>query len=414
MDWNDTPDQRAFREQVRRFVGDRFPEGYRPETEGELSLEPEDVDGYEWVVDARSDDPGRREAAIAWAADLAEKGWIAPSWPEEHGGAGLGVMEEFILHEEMMRARVPTVNGIGVFLAGPTLLAHGTEEQRRAHLRPIARGEETWAQAFSEPDFGSDLAGLRTRAEREGDSYVVSGQKVWISQAQYADWLMLLVRTDPEASKPHRGITYLIVDAATPGVTVRPIEDIRGAAPFAEVFLDEVRVPVENRIGEENRGFYVAMSTLGYERSGIGSVIRYEQRLRRLIEHVRVEGGGGFLRPDWRASIRHEIAQRMIEIRVLYNLALHSVSEQEAGGAPDVEASINQLFSAELHQRLARTGAKAFGPHAQLWQRSDDAPLGALFTHDLLGSVATTFLGGSAEIQRNVIATRGLGLPRSQ
>lgn len=411
MDWKDTAEQRAFREEVRAFIEERFPQKYRPDMEGELSMEPEDVDGYEWVADARSGDPARREAAMTWAARLAERGWVAPSWPEEYGGAGLGVMEELILQEEMMRARVPTVNGIGVFLAGPTLLAHGTDEQRQRHLPAIARGEETWAQGFSEPSSGSDLAGLRTRAQRDGGHYVVNGQKVWTSQAQYADWLMLLVRTDPEASKPHRGLTYLLVDVRTPGVTIRPIEDIRGASPFAEVFLDSVRVPVEDRVGDENQGWYVAMSTLGYERSGIGSVIRYELRLHRLIELVKSEQGREFLRPDWRHAIRHELAQRMIEIRVLYNLALHSVSQQEAGEAPDYEASISQLFSAELHQRLARTGAKAFGPYGNLWQRSG-APLGALFTHDLVGSVAATFLGGTAEIQRNVIATRGLGLPR--
>lgn len=413
MDWKDTPDQKAFRKEVRAFIRERFPERYRPEMEGELSLEPEDVDGYEWVADARSDDPERREAALAWAADLAEKGWVAPHWPTEYGGAGLDVMKTFILQEEMMRAQVPTVNGIGVFLAGPTLLAHGTEEQRQRHLPPIARGEETWAQGFSEPDAGSDLAGLRTRAECDDGHYVVNGQKIWTSQAQYADWLMVLVRTDPHASTPHRGITYLIVEAKTPGVTVSPITDLRGATPFAEVFFDDVRVPIANRVGEENRGWYVAMSTLGYERSGIGSVVRYEQRLRRLIEFVKSDDGRRYLRPDWRDAIRHEIAQRMIEIRVLYNLALHSVSKQEAGEAPDYEASINQLFSAELHQRLVRTGAKAFGPHSNLWQRSG-APLGALFTHDLVGSVAATFLGGSTEIQRNVIATRGLGLPRAK
>ena len=413
MDWKDTPEKQAFREEVKTFIRERFPKDYRPEVDGELSLEPEDVDGYEWVADARSADPERRRAAMAWAAGLAEKGWVAPGWPKEYGGAGLDVIETFILQEEMMRARVPTVNGIGVFLAGPTLLTHGTEEQRQERMPLIARGEETWAQGFSEPGSGSDLAGLRTQAKRDQDHYVVTGQKVWISQAQFADWLMLLVRTDPEASKPHRGLTYLIVDTKSPGVTIRPIVDIRGAAPFAEVFFDDVRVPVDNRIGEENKGWYVAMSTLGYERSGIGSVIRFEQRLRRLIELVQSEEGQSFLRPDWRDSVRHEIADRMIEIRVLHNLALHSVSKLEAGEAPDYEASISQLFSAELHQRLTNTGAKAFGPYGNLWQRSG-APLGALFTHELLGSVAATFLGGSAEIQRNVIATRGLGLPREK
>lgn len=410
MNWSDTPEQAAFREEVRRFIRERFPASYTPDTEREQSVEPEDVFGYEWAADRKSDDPERREAAMEWAGALAERGWIAPHWPKEYGGAGLGVMEEFILREEMMRAGVPTVNGIGVFLLGPTLLAHGTEEQRREHLPRISAGEVAWAQGFSEPDAGSDLASLRTRAARDGDHYVVNGQKVWTSQAQYADWLFALVRTDPDARK-HRGITFLMMDIDTPGITVRPIEDMRGGEPFAEVFFEDVRVPVVNRVGEENRGWYVGMSTLEFERSGIGSTIRYEHALSRLIEFVRSEEGRQYLRDDWWNAVRHEIAQRYIEIRVLYNLVLHAVSKQASGEPPGYEASVNQIFSAELHQRLARTGAKAFGLYGSLWQR-EGAPLEAVFTHDCVESVAHTFLAGSSEIQRNLIAIRGLGLPR--
>lgn len=347
---------------------------------------------------------------MEWATALAERGWVAPHWPPQYGGAGLGPIEELILQEEMMRARVPTVNGIGVFLFGPTLLEHGTDEQQAEHLPPIARGERTWAQCFSEPGSGSDLASLRTRAVREGDDYVVDGQKVWTSLAQYADWLMVLVRSDPEARK-HRGITLLMVDAASPGVTVRPIEDIRGATPFAEVFFEDVRVPVENRVGEENRGWYAAMTTLTFERAGIGATIKYEQALSELVGFLSSEDAGDFRRSDWSDSLRHEIAQRHTEIRVLANLARYTVSKQAAGEVPEYEASINQLFSAELHQRLARTGAKVFGQYSRLWER-EGAPLGAAFTHLGFDAVAATFLAGTSEIQRNVIATRGLGLPR--
>ncbi len=410
MDWKDTPEQERFRTEVRDFIRARFPEGYEPDTEGEQSLEPEDVWGYNWTVDARSGDPDRRKAATEWAAALAERGWAAPHWPEEYGGAGLSPVEELILQEEMMRARVPTVNGIGVFLLGPTLLEHGTDEQKAEHLPKTARGERTWAQGFSEPGSGSDLASLRTRAVREGDEYVVNGQKVWTSLAQYADWLFVLVRTDPEARK-HRGITLLLIDASSPGVTINPIEDIRGAAPFGEVFLEDVRVPVENRVGEENRGWYAAMTTLTFERAGIGATIKYEQALSELVDFVGSDEGGRYLRRDWGDSLRHEIARRHTEIRVLANLARYTVSKQAAGEVPEYEASINQLFSAELHQRLARTGAKAFGPYAGLWQRRG-APLGGAFTHLCFDSVAATFLAGTSEIQRNVIATRGLGLPR--
>lgn len=415
MDWHDTAEQAAFRTEVRAFIRDRFPADYEPDSGDEHSLEPEDVWGYDWVADRASADPRRRDAAMRWAAALAERGWVTPHWPQEYGGAGLSALEEFILQEEMMRARVPIVNGIGAFLLGPTLLRHGTDEQRAEHLPRIARGEATWAQGFSEPGAGSDLASLRTRAvhgtDSEGEHYVVNGQKVWTSLGQYANWLFVLVRTDPEAPK-HRGITFLLVDATTPGVTVRPIEDIRGAAPFAEIFFSDVRVPVANRVGEENQGWYVAMTALSFERAGIGATIKYEQALSGLIDYVRSEEGKGFLRQDWATSVRQEIARRYTEIRVLYNLARYTVSKQASGEVPGYEASVNQLFSAELHQRLARTGAKAFGRFGQLGQRRE-APLEAAFTHLCLDSVAATFLGGTSEIQRNVIATRGLKLPRA-
>ncbi|WP_433476217.1 acyl-CoA dehydrogenase family protein [Spirillospora sp. CA-142024] len=410
MNWDDTPEQAAFREEVRAFVRERFPASYRPAADEEQSLEPEDVAGYNWPVDRVADDPGRREGARAWAAALAERGWITPHWPVEYGGAGLPALEEFILHEEMMRARVPTVNGIGAFLLGPTLLVHGTEEQKAAHLPPIATGRATWAQGFSEPGSGSDLASLRTRAVRDGDVYVVDGQKVWTSLGQYADWLFVLVRTDPDAEKPHRGITFLLIEADAPGVTIRPIADIRGAAPFCEIFFEGVRVPVANRVGEENRGWYVAMSALGFERAGIGATIKYEQALAELVTYLRAPEGARSKRTS--PALKQEIARRQTEIRVLYNLARYTVSRQAAGDEPDFEASINQLFGAELHQRLARTGARAFGRSAALWDR-EGAPLDAVFTHMRRDSVASTFLGGTTEIQRNVIATRGLNLPRS-
>ncbi|MGH3878116.1 MAG: acyl-CoA dehydrogenase family protein [Actinophytocola sp.] len=408
MNWEDTPEEAAFREEVRTFIAERFPAEYTPDTLAEHSLEPEDVWGYNWPADRRSDDPARRDGAQRWAAALAERGWITPHWPAEYGGAGLSALREFILQEEMMRARVPTVNGIGAFLLGPTVLAHGTEEQKAEHLPPIARGERTWAQGFSEPGSGSDLASLRTKAVRDGDDYVVNGQKVWTSLGVQADWLFVLVRTDPEAPK-HKGITFLLVDTATPGVTVRPITDIRGDVPFAEVFFEDARIPVANRVGEENRGWYVAMDALSFERAGIGATVKFEQALSTLVTYVKENGP--YLRPD-RERLRHEIARRYAEVRVLYNLARYTVSKQVSGEVPGYEASVNQLFGAELASRLARTGADAFGPNAELWDRAG-GPLGAAFTHLRLDAVAATFLGGTTEIQRNVIATRGLGLPRS-
>jgi hypothetical protein len=409
VNWEDSPAAAAFRAEVREFIGERFPAGYVPDHDAEHSMEPEDVWGYNWPADRVSADPARREGARQWAEALADKGWIAPHWPTEYGGAGLSALLEFVLQEEMMRAGVPTVNGIGAFLLGPTLLAHGTNEQQAEHLPRIARGETTWAQGFSEPGAGSDLASLRTRAVRDGDHYVVNGQKVWTSLGQYADWLFLLARTDPDVRK-HKGITFLLLDTTTPGVTVRPITDIRGAAPFAEVFLDDVRIPVANRVGEENQGWYVAMDALSFERAGIGACVKMDQALADLVTYLRSEEGRPFVRAD-RGALRHEIARRYAEIRVAYNLARYTVSVQARGGVPGYEASVNQLFGAELLQRLATTGAAAFGPYSQLWQRAD-APLHATYAHLRADAVAATFLGGTTEIQRNVIATRGLGLPR--
>ena len=410
MNWADTEEEAAFRQEVRAFITERFPAAYLPDLDDEHSMEPEDVWGYNWAADRNSEDPARRDGARQWADALAEKGWIAPHWPGEYGGAGLSALLEFVLQEEMMRARVPTVNGIGAFLLGPTLLAHGTDEQRDEHLPRIARGEATWAQGFSEPGSGSDLASLRTKAVRYGDDYIVTGQKVWTSLGQHADWLFLLVRTDPDAPRPHKGITFLLLDVTTPGVTIRPITDIRGAAPFAEIFLDEVRVPVANRVGAENEGWYVAMDALSFERAGIGACVKMEQALADLITYLRSEEGNRFVRAD-RGMLRHEIARRYTEIRIACNLARYTVSVTAKGGVPGYEASVNQLFGAELLQRLARTGASAFGPYSQLWQ-GGDAPLHATYAHLRLDAVAATFLGGTTEIQRNVIATRGLGLPR--
>lgn len=410
MDWADTPEQAQFREEVRRFIEERFPKNYRPDREAEQSLEPEDIVGYNWPADRKSDDPERREAAMEWAKALAEKGWVAPHWPKGYGGAGLTAMEEFILNEEMARARVPMVGGIGVLLLGPALIEYGTEEQRREHLPKILAGEVTWAQGFSEPGAGSDLASLQTRAVRNGDVYVVNGQKTWISHAQYADWLFALVRTDREAPK-HRGISFLMMDINTPGITVQPITDMRGSQPFNEIFFEDVRVPVANRVGEENRGWYVGMATLDFERSGIGGTVGYQQALAELVEFVRSDEGRRYLRDDSRDSLRHEIADRYIETEVLYNLALRTVSMQAAGQIPNYEASVNQLFSSELYQRLARTGMKAFGLYGNLWQRQG-APLDGAFTHHYIDSVPYTVLSGASEIQRTVIARRGLGLPR--
>lgn len=393
---------------MREFIRARFPTGYQPDTQSEKSLEPEDVPDYNWPADRKGDDPARREGAMQWAEVLQEKRWVAPHWPVEYGGGGLTVMEQFVLYEEMARARVPVVGGIGVSMLGPTLIEHGTPDQQSEHLPKILTGDVVWAQGFSEPQAGSDLASLRTTAVRDGDDYIVNGQKVWTSHANYADWLFFLARTDTEAPK-HKGITFLMADVKSPGITVQPTLDPRGDVPFNEVFLEDVRVPVANRVGEENQGWYVAMTVLDFERGSVGGTVNCQIAMDSLLGYLRSNGNNG--RNGQMKALRQEIAERYIEIEILYNLALRTVSMQAAGKIPDYEASVNQLLSAEVHQRLAQTGQKAFGLYGDVLQR-DKAPLEAFFAHDYVDSAAHTVLSGTAEIQRNIIARRGLGLPR--
>ncbi|MDA0353070.1 MAG: acyl-CoA dehydrogenase family protein [Chloroflexi bacterium] len=405
MDWSDSPDQATFRSEVASFIETRLPQRYQAGDDGD--------EGFTggWQADRKSDDATARETAISWADALAEKGWIAPHWPKEYGGAGLSVMEQFIYNQEMAKSAAPSVGGMGVSLLGPTMIIHGSDEQKAEHLPRVLSGEVAWAQGYSEPSAGSDLASLQTRATRDGDDYVINGQKIWTSGAQFADWLFALVRTDPEAPK-HRGISFIVMDIKTPGITVRPIVDMGWNEPFNETFFEDVRVPASNIVGEENRGWYVGMTLLDFERSGISSAVSYERNLTRLLDYGKSPEGNKHLRSDWRV-LRHEVAERHLEIGVLFNFAFRIVSMQNSGMVPNYEASVNKMFGSEIHQRLARTGTKVFGLYANVWQKDGPhAPMGAEFTRDYIGSVPHTIFSGSSEIQRNVIATRGLGLPR--
>jgi alkylation response protein AidB-like acyl-CoA dehydrogenase len=409
MDWSDSNEQSAFRQEVREFISTRLPERYRPK-DGDDTDELSELAGG-WQADRKSDDPERRDTAIGWATALAERGWIAPAWPKEYGGAGLSVMEQFIYNQEMAASGAPGVGGMGVSMLGPTLIVHGTDEQKTEHLSRILSGEVAWAQGYSEPGAGSDLASLQTRAVRDGDEYVVNGQKIWTSGAHYADWLFALVRTDPEAPK-HRGISFLMMDIKSPGITVRPIFDMGWKHPFNETFFEDVKVPVKNRIGEENRGWYVGMTLLDFERSGIAGAISYRRSLGQMREFLGSKQGKQFRRDDFK-TLRLELADRVIETEVLFNFAFRIVSIQNRGLVPNYEASVNKLYGSELHQRIARTGTKAWGLYGNVWDpKSPHAPMKASHVQDYIGSIPHSIFSGSSEIQRNVIATRGLGLPR--
>jgi len=400
MDWNDTPEQKAFRAEVRALIEDGLPARYRSGDENR------------WQSDRASDDPAARDAAREWSRVLGARGWVAPHWPKEYGGGGMTPMEQFIFNEEMAKAGAPLAASIhGVAMIGPTLIVHGTPEQQKEHLPRILSGEVVWAQGYSEPGAGSDLASLQMRAVHDGDEYVVNGQKIWTSGAHTADWVFFMARTNPDAPK-HRGISFLISDIRASGVSVRPIRGMNWGDDLNETFFEDVRVPARNLVGEENRGWYVGMTLLDFERSGISSAVGTQRTLRSLVSYAMGEGSDRS-RLGQLPVLRTEIAERAIECEVSYQFSLRIVSIQNAGQVPNHEASCAKLFNSELTQHLARTGTKVFGLYSNLWDsRSPYAPLRASHTHAYVSSIPSTIAGGSSEIQRSIIATRGLGLPR--
>ena len=405
MDWNDSPAQAEFRAGVRQLIAEKLPARYR----GDDGAEGEG-DGVEWMVERRSQDPVAQQASAEWATAISERGWIAPHWPVEYGGAGLSPIEQMIYNQEMAMAAAPRrVGGQGVSQFGPALVVHGTEEQKKEHIPKILAGERIWAQGFSEPGAGSDLASLQTRATRDGDFYVVNGQKIWTSGGHLADWLYVLCRTDPEAPK-HRGISLIMMDKSTPGITVRPLVNMAWVHHFNETFFEDVRVPVANRVGEENRGWYVSMTLLDYERSNITGAVSARRQIRRLMDDVNGDGKERARVKD-DPSIRSAITDRYIESEVQFNFSFRIISMQERGLIPNYEASVNKLFGSELSQKMANTGVKALGLWGGVWDE-EKAPVRGSFPKAYCLSVSSTIAAGTSEIQRGIIATRGLGLPR--
>ena len=407
MDWDDTTEQGRFRTEVRRLIEEDLPDFYRERATRDLR-----EDSFPWQTDSTSDDPARRDAANAWFDAVAARGWVAAHWPAEYGGGGLSPMEQYILKAEMAAGGAPPVgSNVGISMLGPTLIVHGTEEQKRRFLPSILRGEGVWSQGFSEPGAGSDLASLTTRAVRDGDEYVVNGQKIWTSFGHYASWIALLVRTDPDAPK-HRGISLLLTSMQAPGVSVRPLIDAAWGHHINETFFEDVRVPADQIVGEENRGWYVAMTLLDNERSNVTGAIELRRRVGRLAAHA-TGAGREIARLSELDSLRQELAERAVEAEVMLGFSLRIVTIQSSGGVPNYEASVAKMFGSEAGQRMDRTGTKVFGLYAGLWDPGDPlSPMEAAFTHEYVRSIPATIGAGSSEIQRNVIATRGLGLPR--
>ena len=393
MDWTDTPEQAEFRAEVRSMISNSLPERYQ---RGEGPPE------RTWEFDRGSSDTSASDAAREWHSALSNRKWVAPQWPVEYGGAGLSSMEQFILNQELARAGAPGVGGSGVSMLGPTLIVHGTEEQKKEYLPKILAGETVWAQGYSEPGSGSDLASLQTSAVRDGDDFVINGQKIWTSGAHTADAIFMLVRTDKEASK-HRGISFLLVeDIRVSGIAIRPLTDMAGNHYFNEIFFEDVRVPADNLVGEENRGWYVGMTLLDFERSNIGGAVAARRSLTGLLDWL-----GD--RVPATENIRSSIADIYIESEVMFQFSFRIISMQHNGLVPNYEASTAKLFNSELSQRVALTATRVFGLHANKINEDDIA---GGYSAEYLRAVPATIRGGTSEVQRNIIATRGLDLPR--
>jgi len=389
MDLSYSPEEERFRTELRTWLQQNPP-----------GPEPERMD--EWVT------YGKR-----WQRMLYDAGWCGVAWPKEYGGRGATLIEQIIFQEEMARAKTPLlINLAGLTMGGPVLIAHGTDEQKRRHLKTILAAEEIWCQGFSEPNAGSDLAALKTRAVLDGDDFIVTGQKVWTSFARYADWCMLLVRTDPDAPK-HKGITFLLVDMHSPGVTVRPLKQISGDEDFNEVFFEDVRVPRQNVIGHVNGGWEIAITTLMHERATLTFSRQLQSRtaLTDMIAFARTWEHHG-RRATANPIFRQQLAQAVIDSAAIRYTAYRSLTKTLRGGVPGPEGSMEKLFWSEMYQRMLDTALAIEGPYAQLVKGSPRVPDKGQWPHLMLYSRGRTIAAGSSEIQRNIIAERVLGLPR--
>jgi len=397
VDFTLTPEQEAFRESVRAWLTANMPK--------------------EWDrrVTATSDVP-RPEAYDVlrqWQRTMYDAGFVGLTWPKEAGGQGLTFIEEMILHQEMALAKAPPIlNILGVGMAGPTIVAYGTDEQKRRYPPKILSCEEIWCQGYSEPNAGSDLAALQTRAVKDGAHWVVNGQKVWTSLAHIADYMMLLARTDPDAPR-HKGITYFLLDMKTPGVTVKPLRQLTGDAEFNEVFFDNVRIHESQVLGGVNNGWAVGMTTLMYERLalGFGLQVRLRIAVDGLIELARrMEKEGRQLTKD--PVMRQKIAQLWIDTECLKYTGARAITKLLKGELPGPEASTGKMVWVETHQKIQELAMEIEGPYSQLMRGADRAVENGAWQYTFLRSRANSIEGGTTEIQKNIIAERVLGLPK--
>jgi len=395
MDIEFSPEDLAFRDEVREFIKANYP-AYLREKKSRQDMSKEDI--------------------LAWHKVLHKKGWVAPHWPKEYGGTEWNVTQRYIWGEENARAETSPLLPFGLSMVGPVIFNYGNEEQKAKYLPRILSGEDWWCQGYSEPGSGSDLASLRTRAVRDGDDYVINGSKTWTTLAQHADWMFCLVRTDTEV-KAQEGISFILIDMKTPGITVRPIITIDGGHEVNEVFLEDVRVPAENMIGEENKGWTYAKFLLGNERSGIAGVARSKKAIERLktIAGAETVDGEPLIKTD---SFKRKIADLEIDLTSLEFTELRTLAQESKGKGPGPESSILKIKGTEIQQRITELTVEAVGNYANPFaapngEGSNELPgpdyaLGA--SQGYFNMRKTSIYGGSNEIQRNIIAKAVLGL----
>jgi alkylation response protein AidB-like acyl-CoA dehydrogenase len=400
MDFSLSPEELAFKKEVNDWLDEHMKElpdwwvrndGSGPEPESEEN----------------------QRFSMEWHKKLYDAGFIGIAWPKEYGGRGATIMEQVIFNEEMAKRHAPTgAGGLGVGWAGPTIIAAGTEEQKKRFLPKILSGEESWCQAFSEPGAGSDMANIQTKAVEDGDYYVVNGQKVWTTGGMRADWAILLARTDfnPDIPK-HRGISYFLLDMHAPGVTVRPLREMHGEALFGETFLDDVRIHKSLMVGEKNKGWYISMGTLEFERSNSSTAIGLLNTVDNLTALAKtMKRNEEALSND--PMVRQQIAQFYIEVNVARYIGLRALTRQLRGMTPGPESAVGSLLIMELGQRMQNFAMTLQGPYSRLMKGSKYAVENGRWQRSFLSSRGDTIMTGTSEIKRNIIAQRTLGLPR--
>lgn len=364
------------------------------------------------VSDLMPHDPERVKRAKEWQRKLYDAGYVAMSWPKEYGGQAADIMRQTIVNEEMVLARAPGLIGAsGLGMLGPTLIQLGTDEQKQRYLPKILTAEEIWCQGYSEPGSGSDLASLRTRAELVGDEFVVNGQKVWTSNAQFSDWMFCLVRTDPDAPK-HRGISYILIDMKSPGITVRPLIQMTGDAGFNEVFFDNVRVPRANLVGELNQGWMVANATLFHERNMLGSTTRTQLMMQNVIRLAQSRQRYG--KPAAQDPvIRQKLADLLTRVEAMKYHSYRQLTTELRGKAHGLSAMVNKLVGTELNHDICALALEVLGSYAPLNRGSAYVVDNGVWPYEFMFTLGLVIGGGTSQIQKNIISERGLGMPKS-